>query len=69
MATRQSEWQYQHEQMGLCRSCSMPAADGPYCETHAKANRDNCRNRYRMRHGIPLEMAMLKKGRPRAAQF
>lgn len=64
MASKQSEWQYRHEQMGLCRSCSKPATDGVYCDKHGEANRTRDRNRYRMAHGIPLDAPPMRT-RPR----
>jgi hypothetical protein len=40
---------------GLCITCATPAVDGWHCQRCKEANAVRLRNRYRLRHGIPLD--------------
>lgn len=58
-------WQEKQKALGLCLSCLQPSADGTRCEYHAERNRIANRNRYRLKHGIPLNEPYEHWGRPR----
>lgn len=53
---KQSAYQQRHESAGLCRQCPRLAVSGQlFCETCLEKSRSACRNRYRLKHGIPLD--------------
>lgn len=59
------------QQLGLCRCCSEKVAPGSvtYCPYHQMIMRDRARepnrNAYRLKHNIPLDAPLSRRGRPR----
>jgi hypothetical protein len=64
MMHRQQTYQQEHEDKGLCRQCPCPA-EGLFCTACRDKERTRARNRYRTKHGIPLN-APIRRTRPRA---
>lgn len=50
--------------LGNCVTCGQPAGKARYCPKHLDEQRVAARNRYRRKHGIPVN-APIGVGRPR----
>lgn len=61
--TRQYIWALKRRKAGLCVTCGKPAKS-QHCKACWAKRRDYNRNRYRRKHGIPLD-APITRGRIR----
>ena len=65
--SRQRRWQIEQVANGRCCICAQPAQTkrngnpSVYCKDHADKNRVLVRNRYRIKHGIPLDQPIWKR--------
>jgi len=54
--SRSAEWQLANVFMGLCRQCGKDPIPGKkVCEQCREKQAERARNRYRLKHGIPLD--------------
>lgn len=61
--SRQREYQLRHKAMGLCLYCPDLAIRGALCQRHYERHAIAQRNRYRKRHGLPVDMSPVRPQR------
>ena len=66
--SRQQEWAERRHAKGVCVVCGEPLSSKWYCQEHTESVRENARNRYRKKHGIPVNAPLKGNGRKRTEE-